>query len=77
MAEAGGYEQARAELDEVVHKLENAYFDTTSGSLRELGVTLRRRIGGGESGWQLKVPTGSARTEFRSGSTRRAESTTS
>jgi CHAD domain-containing protein len=53
-------------LSEVVHKLESTYFDTSDGALREFGVTLRRRIGGGETGWQLKVPAGSARTELRS-----------
>jgi hypothetical protein len=32
------------------------------------GITLRRRVGGSETGWQLKVPSGTARTELQSGS---------
>jgi CHAD domain-containing protein len=55
---------------EVVHHLESTYFDTAERRLLEFGVTLRRRVGGGETGWQLKVPAGSARTELQSKSTR-------
>jgi CHAD domain-containing protein len=55
-------------LDEEVHRLESTYFDTPGAGLRLFGVTLRRRIGGSETGWQLKVPNGTSRTEVRSGS---------
>ena len=55
---------------EVVRRLESTYFDTPERRLLEFGVTLRRRVGGGETGWQLKVPAGSARTELQSKSTR-------
>ncbi len=55
-------------LDQEVRKLHNTYFDTPGAGLRLFGITLRRRIGGSETGWQLKVPTGSARTELQSGS---------
>jgi CHAD domain-containing protein len=55
-------------LEQDVRRLENTYFDTPSAGLRLFGVTLRRRVGGSETGWQLKVPNGTARTELRSGS---------
>ena len=55
-------------LDQDVYRLENTYFDTAGAGLRVFGVTLRRRVGGSETGWQLKVPHGTARTELQSGS---------
>ena len=55
-------------LDQEVRRLENTYFDTPGAGLRLFGVTLRRRVGGSETGWQLKVPSGTARTELQSGS---------
>jgi CHAD domain-containing protein len=55
-------------LDQEVRKLHSTYFDTPGAGLRLFGITLRRRIGGSETGWQLKVPSGSARTELQSGS---------
>ena len=55
-------------LDHEVRKLDNTYFDTPGAGLRVFGVTLRRRVGGSETGWQLKVPSGTARTELQSGS---------
>ena len=55
-------------LDQYVYRLENTYFDTAGAGLRVFGVTLRRRVGGSETGWQLKVPHGTARTELQSGS---------
>jgi len=55
-------------FDQDVRRLENTYFDTPSAGLRLFGVTLRRRVGGSETGWQLKVPNGTARTELQSGS---------
>ena len=56
------------DLDHEVRRLENTYFDTPGAGLRMFGVTLRRRVGGSETGWQLKVPNGTARTELQSGS---------
>lgn len=53
---------------EEVRMLDSTYYDTPSGSLREYGITLRRRVGDEGTGWQLKVPNGSARIELRSGS---------
>jgi CHAD domain-containing protein len=53
-------------LDQHVRTLDNTYFDTPGAGLRLFGVTLRRRVGGSETGWQLKVPNGMARTELQS-----------
>jgi CHAD domain-containing protein len=51
-----------------VRSLDSTYFDTPGAALRMFGVTLRRRIGGSDTGWQLKVPNGTSRTELQSGS---------
>jgi CHAD domain-containing protein len=51
-----------------VRSLDSTYFDTPGAALRIFGVTLRRRIGGSDTGWQLKVPNGTSRTELQSGS---------
>jgi CHAD domain-containing protein len=58
-------------LDQEVRTLDNSYFDTPGAGLRLFGVTLRRRVGGSETGWQLKVPNETARTELQSGSRRK------
>jgi CHAD domain-containing protein len=55
-------------LDQEMRKLDNTYFDTPGAGLRLFGITLRRRVGGSETGWQLKIPNGTARTELQSGS---------
>jgi CHAD domain-containing protein len=48
------------------HRLEAVYFDTVDLRLAAAGWTLRRRTGGGDSGWHLKVPAGTAtRNEIR------------
>ena len=39
----------------------NTYFDTPDGDLRRRRVTLRRRVGGADEGWQLKIPREDAR----------------
>jgi CHAD domain-containing protein len=46
-------------------ELENLYFDTPDGDLLRHRVTLRRRRGGSDSGWHVKLPSGKARTEIR------------
>ena len=33
------------------------YFDTNNLNLLRWGITLRRRVGGGDDGWHLKIPT--------------------
>ena len=58
----------RGRLDQEVRKLDNTYFDTPGAGLRLFGITLRRRVGGSETGWQLKIPSGTAKTELQSGS---------
>ncbi len=47
-------------------ELEAVYFDTADLHLAHRGVTLRRRTGGHDAGWHLKLPAGSdGRTEVR------------
>ncbi|MFD6061041.1 CYTH and CHAD domain-containing protein [Rhodococcus wratislaviensis] len=52
-------------LDEDVVTLDSKYFDTTDRDLFRQHVTLRRRSGDTDEGWQLKVPDRKARTEIR------------
>ena len=54
---------ARIELGTV--SLSSKYFDTADHALLARGVTLRLRTGDADTGWQLKVPAGAARTELR------------
>ncbi|MEQ4567528.1 CYTH and CHAD domain-containing protein [Paenarthrobacter sp. CAP02] len=39
-----------------VHQLEAVYFDTSRLALAARGITLRRRTGGTDAGWHLKLP---------------------
>jgi CHAD domain-containing protein len=49
-----------------VERLEAIYFDTADLRLARHGATLRRRTGGADAGWHLKVPAGGdSRTELR------------
>ncbi|OBH05171.1 CYTH and CHAD domain-containing protein [Mycobacterium sp. E1747] len=49
-----------------VQTLDATYFDTPNQDLARNKVTLRRRTGGSDAGWHLKLPTGpEARTEVR------------
>jgi len=54
-------------LDQRVRHLGNTSFDTAGAGLRLFGVTLQRRVGGSETGWQLTIPNGTVRTEMQSG----------
>jgi len=45
--------------------LEALYYDTAGFDLAVNRITLRRRTGGGDAGWHLKLPAGDARTEIR------------
>ena len=47
----------------VVVDLEAAYLDTPDLALVRAGITLRRRTGGGDEGWHLKLPVGAGRDE--------------
>lgn len=49
----------------VTTHLEAVYFDTPDQALLRAGVTLRRRTGGDDEGWHLKVPAGGGRHEVR------------
>ncbi|MET0864395.1 MAG: CYTH and CHAD domain-containing protein [Nakamurella sp.] len=42
-----------------VTALDATYFDTETLTLLRAGITLRRRTGGSDAGWHLKLPTGS------------------
>jgi CHAD domain-containing protein len=53
-------------LDASTDELQATYFDTPQATLQRLGVTLRRRTGGADAGWHLKVTEGPARTEYQS-----------
>src|SRR5689334_20478282 len=51
--------------------LEAVYFDTEDLRLARAGVTLRRRLGGQDAGWHLKLPVaGDSRDEVRVGDAR-------
>src|SRR4051794_28854065 len=57
---------ALSEGDVAEHRLEATYFDTQDLRLAAAGLTLRRRTGGHDAGWHLKVPAGTnARSEVR------------
>ena len=45
------------------HQLEATYFDTADLRLRAATITLRRRTGGSDAGWHLKLPAGADREE--------------
>lgn len=45
------------------HDLEATYFDTPDLVLTTAGITLRRRTGGDDAGWHLKLPSGQGRYE--------------
>jgi inorganic triphosphatase YgiF len=42
----------------VLHHLSATYFDTADGRLAASKITLRRRTGGTDEGWHLKLPAG-------------------
>ncbi|MGY1836723.1 CYTH domain-containing protein [Blastococcus sp. SYSU DS0510] len=48
----------------VVHELAAVYHDTPDLRLVRARITLRRRTGGPDEGWHLKLPAGSARREL-------------
>jgi CHAD domain-containing protein len=56
---------AGGRIDRASVTLESIYYDTVDRDLLAHGVTLRNRSGDSDSGWQLKVPDGDARTEIR------------
>src|ERR1700684_3462285 len=55
-----------AESGQETQPLEAEYYDTVDLRLLRAGVTLRRRRGGSDAGWHLKLPAGgSSRDEIR------------
>ena len=54
-----------ARIEQRTVSLSSRYFDTADGDLLAHGVTLRLRSGDTDTGWQLKLPDGAARTEVR------------
>jgi CHAD domain-containing protein len=48
-----------------VDRLDAVYFDTADLALTRAGVSLRRRTGGNDEGWHLKVPAGDGRDEVQ------------
>jgi len=56
-------------LETIDYHIENTYFDTPSVRLARSGVTLRKREGGSDAGWHLKVPADDARSEISDDST--------
>ncbi len=59
-AEADGVDAVRpGEL----HELEATYFDTADLTLAAAGISLRRRTGGSDAGWHLKLPMKEGRLE--------------
>lgn len=55
-------------IETATHQLKNTYYDTAERDLQRSRLTLRKRVGGPDAGWHLKVPAGPARTEIHSGS---------
>lgn len=52
--------------DPETHELDAIYFDTDGLALSASGLTLRRRVGGSDAGWHLKIPSpGGGRDELR------------
>jgi len=54
---------AFGEVDTDVVEIESSYWDTENHDLLRFHVTLRRRTGGADTGWQLKTPGDGFRTE--------------
>ena len=44
--------------DPVTHRLSATYYDTPDGRLAASKITLRRRTGGTDEGWHMKLPAG-------------------
>ena len=48
----------------IEHELEARYFDDADLSLTTAGITVRRRTGGDDEGWYVKIPSGKTKFEF-------------
>ena len=47
------------------HSMSAIYYDTEDLRLTHAKITLRRRTGGNDDGWHIKVPGAAGRTEIR------------
>jgi CHAD domain-containing protein len=66
LPDLSGVDGAVTVTDPVELNLEATYFDTAGLRLAARGITLRRRTGGEDRGWHLKLPAGAdERTEIR------------
>ncbi|MEO7235520.1 MAG: CYTH and CHAD domain-containing protein [Lapillicoccus sp.] len=66
MPELGDAVPDGGRVERATHELVAVYYDTAPALLRPLGITLRRRAGGPDAGWHLKLPAGDGRTEVHS-----------
>lgn len=64
MPTAGGLAPLIAD-EPVIHHLTATYYDTEDLALSRHKVTLRRRTGGDDAGWHLKLPVSAGRLELR------------
>jgi CHAD domain-containing protein len=71
LPDLSGFVPHGGRVEAVTEELDAEYHDTTDLRLRRLRITLRRRTGGHDAGWHLKLPAGVARTEVQSVSRRR------
>lgn len=63
-ARSGGVSEVEVvALDPV--QLEAVYFDTAAGALARERIALRRRVGGHDEGWHIKLPAVEGRTELQ------------
>lgn len=65
MPDLRGLAPAGGDVVQATVALRSTYFDTADLALLRHGLTLRRREGDTDQGWQMKVPDGDARTEIR------------
>jgi inorganic triphosphatase YgiF len=56
MPDLSGLEAGLTVTDPQVRQLDASYFDTPDLRLATAGITLRRRTGGTDAGWHLKLP---------------------
>ncbi|NUS51291.1 MAG: CYTH domain-containing protein, partial [Nocardioidaceae bacterium] len=63
LPDLSGLPDVDAVLGPTEHDLEATYVDTAELALAAAGVTLRRRTGGDDEGWHLKLPAGNGRHE--------------
>lgn len=63
LPDLGALPEVASVADPVLHELEATYFDTADLALIAVGITLRRRTGGEDEGWHLKLPRDAGRFE--------------